>query len=251
MKSMVGKAVESKEVQTLIIFLIYIDIFLFNVTSQLSHSRLEEKHGEELAPDESKSTVLVQIIEFFQNCILSLFTVELAATVYAFGLRFFSHYGYVFDLVLVSMMAYGNAFSHGSSSYSVTRLLCFLRFWRCIPLLETLTIEVRKERDAVQQMLLDKEKELKMSEFELNSKDIICEKERNLRINVEKKLGGYVQDIEMLKEALHIAAEDVARFAEQKENGEEVFFDSTPPAMQPKETRIIVNEDLSFQVVSN
>ncbi|GFH46567.1 hypothetical protein CTEN210_03041 [Chaetoceros tenuissimus] len=250
MKTVVGKAVESKEVQTLIIFLIYIDIFLFNVT-QLSHSRLEEKHGDELAPDESESTVLVQIIEFFQNCILSLFTVELAATVYAFGSRFCSHYGYMFDLVLISIMTYENACSKGYSLYSMTRLLCFLRFWRCIPLLEILTNEVCNGRDAVQQKLFDKEKEIKMIEFELSGKDNICEKERNLRVNVEKKLKGYVQDIEMLKEALHIAAEDVARFAEQKENGEEVFFDSTPPTLQPKETRIVVNEDLSFQVVSN
>lgn len=251
MKAVVGKAVESKEVQTLVIFLIYIDIFLFNVIFQLSHSSLEEKHGGEQASDDSENTVLVQIIKFFQNCILSLFTVELTAVVSAFGLRFFSHYGYLFDLVLVSLMNYENAFSQGYSIYSMTRMLCFLRFWRCIPLLETLTIEVCNERDAVQYKLLDKEKEMKILEFELSSKDIICEKERNLRMNVEKKLGGYVQDIEMLKEALHIAAEDVARFAEQKENSEEVFFDSTPPTMQPKETRIIVNEDLSFQVVSN
>lgn len=248
MKAVVGKAVESKEVQTLVIFLIYIDIFLFNVISQLSNS----KHGGEQASDDSENTVLVQIVKFFQNCILSLFTVELGAAIYAFGLRFFSHYGFMFDLGLVSLMTYENvAFSQGYSIYSMTRMLCFLRFWRCIPLLETLTSEVCNERDAVQHKLLDKEKEMKILEFELSSKDIICEKERNLRMNVEKKLGGYVQDIETLKEALHIAAEDVARFAEQKENSEEVFFDSTPPKMQPKETRIIVNEDLSFQVVSN
>ena len=251
MKEVVAKAVESKEVQSAIIFLIYIDIILFHFISHLSNSRLEEKHEDEQASDDSESTVLVQIIEFFQSCTHSLFTVELAAAMFAFGFRFFSHYGYMFDLILVSIMTCENVFSQGYSIYSITRMLCFLRFWRCIPLLDTLTTNVCKERDVVQQKLLDKEKEMKILEFELSSKDIICEKERNLRINVEKKLGGYVQDIEMLKDALCIAAEDVARFAEQRKNEEEVFFDSSPPTEQPKETRIIVNEDLSFQVVSN
>ena len=118
-----GKLMELYEVQLLVCVLIGLDILFstlefvmsYNVTS-LSLVPLNLQVG------------LLRVVQSFTGFTLFFFILELLVLVGTYGGDFFLHVGYLTDLIIVAVCAYGEVDGWGKE----VRVLGFVRFWRVV-----------------------------------------------------------------------------------------------------------------------
>lgn len=212
----IGQISESDEVQVAIIFLIFFDL--------ISSSGLLVLSDWSDGSDEITSTFLCKFLHSVTIFTFFSFVLELVALLLSFGVKkFFSHKGYTVDfgiilLCLLVEMHFSAILSDKEPNISTAnnggmvtagkeiRLLGFLRCWRIVRIVESTV----KKAELEHQSTLEEEL-LKMEDI-CNSLTLATEKvkkETDARRQVEKMLRQYKEEVDVLNEALNLAAMDV------------------------------------------
>ncbi|KAG5180719.1 hypothetical protein JKP88DRAFT_222987 [Tribonema minus] len=137
------------------------------------------------------------------------FALELLVLLAAFRRKFLLHLGYMLDLAIVAACLW-RELQGGSKEL---RLLGYCRGWRVVRLVNTL-VEQAQERAS---RAADREAEAQRRAIEVEAdRRRLAEAlrlEREARKNTETMLLGYKEEAETLREALNIAAMDIAEAA--------------------------------------
>jgi len=243
-----GRLLEQQEVQLITTALIYLDLIAstFRIVLQGKANFTEDENHR---PDEGSESIH-WLIRSFTSFTLFFFMIEIASLIFAFGTRCFWHLGYVADIIII-MLCLSSELT--SSESKAIRLLGFLRIWRFSRLVSTTLDMAQDQHNATKSCL----QEAQQHGEKLRAKVSFLE-ERNMneiehRKEVEKMLQGYKEEVEMLGEALKIAAFDVAGAAikdfQQKghvsplDHEDDEFFDGIDEdrANKDKTTPVITN----------
>lgn len=134
------------------------------------------------------SNIAIQIL---RRMILYLQSIELLLQLILFHVRFFSHWGYCFDTILVGAKLLNGQYSIDISDYQL-HLLSFLRVWRFIRVVQSyLAIEISRHEEELSSLI----------EYTTECRRKITEAE---------------EEIELLNEALTVAALDAAEMSATK-----------------------------------
>lgn len=148
-------------------------------------------------------------IEAVRNVILAIQVFELVLQMIIFRVRFFSHWGYGFDTVLVAARVLNDC-SVLSSNKHTLHLLSFLRVWRFVGVVQAcVAIEASEHRLTREKLSAQKKS---AAEWKRKATSAREDAEREKRRSAENRdlVKGYRDEIDTLREALRIAAEDVA-----------------------------------------
>ncbi len=216
----IGQISESDEVQLAIIFLIFFDL--------ISSSGLLVLSDWSDGSDEITSTFLCKFLHSVTIFTFFSFVLELVALILSFGVKkFFSHKGYTVDFCIILLcllveMHFSTILSDKEPYISTAnnggmvtagkeiRLLGFLRCWRIVRIVESTVKKAELEHQSIQSTL---EEELLKMEDICKSLTLATEKvkkETDARRQVEKMLRQYKEEVDVLNEALNLAAMDVA-----------------------------------------
>jgi hypothetical protein len=209
----IGQTLEMHESQLFMVALIYINlvtctityIFENDVGTLTSTARVEKLFD----PDSAILQILSSITNFTTVC----FLLEIGGLVYSFGIMtFFSHFGYSMDAFIIGSILYDNIYDSdfGFGSYIPIQFLTYLRCWRVIRLISTMVSKVENSHEETKVKLARVEKQVMKQEMDCRQLQISNLDEMELRKQVEKLLTVYKDEVETLKEALKIAALDVA-----------------------------------------
>lgn len=194
----VGRALESQEGQTIFCFLVFIDLAVFTLLY------VQSRH-DEYNPDSLRMTLLSSLLTFTMFG----FVIEIMTSIYSFKKAYFSHYGHVLDFCLTLFILYDN-FSKGSI-LSPQRFLYMCRIpWRFGRLTMTIVQQVQQEHEMTKSKLESHVEESRNASMHAERMEKSYEKEKELRQHTEKILAVYKDEIDTLREALEIAARDVA-----------------------------------------
>eukprot|EP00644_Phytophthora_capsici_P004805 jgi/Phyca11/97363/e_gw1.1.1305.1 len=150
--------------------------------------------------------IMTGLVESFTGFTLFLFLIELAVLLAAFQRRFFSHTGYVLDLVVVSLSIAVELYAQTKAA----RLLGVLRVWRVLRVVRRLVDLERAAHDTTRELLEQEELKLLHIQMQKDAAHESLKLEYESRAGLERLLRGYKDEIATLKEALQIAAEAVA-----------------------------------------
>ena len=213
MRNSLGNLVESREVQMVLIVLIYSD--LIASTFRLLIIQDQQRHisstDNELGEDESFS-ILLRALESFTGFTLFFFMLEIGALMFSFGPRFFTHLGYGTDALIITLCLASELFRLGNI---MVRLLGFFRIWRVARLVSTILWLAQAEHTKTKSCLRDEQRRGERLCSRVNFLEESSKNEISHRKQVEKTLQGYKDEVETLAEALKIAAFDVAGAAHE------------------------------------
>ena len=219
----IGMKLEMYEVQLGVIFLIYIDLIAYTVYYILDSSNdifiyandidAGTQSSRHLDDNEIVPRLLLSVLNF---TFLS-FIVEIFALFYSFGTTLFSHHGYTLDLIIIISIVYDDIF--GLDLFPI-RFLGHLRAWRVARLVATMVNHVEEEHEVTKLKLNRSIEDRDRIEMDVKSLEARNKNEVELRNQVEQTLKGYKDEIDTLKEALRIAAMDVAGIAKTEIDGE-------------------------------
>jgi ribosomal protein L17 len=257
----VGRALEAQETQIVFSSLIFIDLSVFTFLYVLSR-RIDD--GETQNDDGIWIKLLSSLLTF--NMVV--FVIEIITSIYSFKMAYFSHYGYVLDFGLTLIVLHDNV-SNNASMMSPRRFLFICRMpWRVGRLILTMVQRVEQEHAHTRSKLADSSEESRKALMDVKRFETSYVKEKELRQHAEKMLTGYKDEIDTLREALRIAAMDVAAVAasssedstsnEEQEtniyesppnNGDEGYYDGSEAMMDNGlDGQIIVDTDGSFDI---
>merc|ERR1740124_1363838 len=197
----IGKTLETCEVQFAVSALIYLDLIASTLLLFINNHRTETYGSSTAQTIYHEHSLPTCVLTSFQNFTLICFVLELTALLYAFRLSTLSHLGYVTDILIVLTIVYDGAY--GPAGIPL-RLLGLLRVWRIARLVATAVDGVRALHDVTR---LGAGVERLEEEGRL---------EREGRVEVERMLRGFKDEADTLKEALQIAAVEVAGVAEEE-----------------------------------
>lgn len=151
----------------------------------------------------------VTTIDAIRNVILSFQLFELLLQMCIFRDRFFSHWGYAFDTILLITRLLNN-YSILATNRHHLHLLSFLRVWRFVRVVQAyVAIEVRKHLRAKRKLAMQIESTNEWKwKATLTEEDV--QREKRLSRQSRDVVKGYQEEIDTLREALKIAAQDVA-----------------------------------------
>lgn len=132
--------------------------------------------------------------------ILAIHAVELIAQFVAFPSRFFEQLGYPLDVLIVASRMAGLGHPH----------IGFLRVWRLLPLVETLVSNATKHHIETQHELSIQLRNVEELKKKVNAIESDLKKERELRKRNDEMVNRSQEEIETLREALQIAAEEIS-----------------------------------------
>jgi hypothetical protein len=175
-------------------------------------------------PAEAKPLSLVKLIttylvsaKLLQNVLTSFtgfaqlfFALEMLTVLLVFNLAVMGHVGYMMDCIVVSAQLYTELSGSGIES----RLLSLLRFWRLARLVGSLVGIEKEAHEKTKALMADKEGASRQLEGEIKRSSEELEKEKEARKAVDEMLASYKEEVDMLNEALKIAAMDIAEVAE-------------------------------------
>ena len=256
-----GILVESIEVQTSLVVLIWLDLIATATSIAIHDNSFFEKEYTSIAH---------QFLQSFSSFALIVFILDLQILNFTFGIRsVLSHPGYMLDCFVIIVCLYSRISSSLSESNSILiRFIAFLRVWRIARLFSSAMDILMDDHKQAQAEIYELEAKIE----QLTNKSIQTEQrlkqEREAKNRVEKVLQGYKDEAETLAEALEIAAYDVAvtmakeQESIKKENafiderGDE-FYDGQPEIKEEeindnlpvtsKESRIVVHSDGTFE----
>ena len=131
-------------------------------------------------------------IHILRRMILYLQCIELLLQLILFRVRFFSHWGYCFDTILVGAKLFHGQYSIDISDYQL-HLLSFLRVWRFIRVVQSyLAIEISRHKEELSSLI-------------------------EYTTEYQRKLASAEEEIELLNEALTVAAMDAAEMSAVKD----------------------------------
>lgn len=193
--------IEDPKVQIVVLVLVYLDILLgtWSMATQLASESTGEGHSDEWSIP----------LHFIRNTILYLHCFELLLQMIIFHVRFFSHWGYAIDTFLIAARILKRHDADPMNNYYL-HLSCFIRIWRYIRLVQTHIAIEAKKHNITKKELSSHVKSIDewTTKALLLQEDV--EREKVLRIQNEDMAKGCLEEMETLREALQIAAVDVA-----------------------------------------
>merc|ERR1740124_1448644 len=209
----IGKTLETCEVQFAVSALIYLDLIASTLLLFINNHRTETYGSSTAQTIYHEHSLPTCVLTSFQNFTLICFVLELTALLYAFRLSTLSHLGYVTDILIVLTIVYDGAY--GPAGIPL-RLLGLLRVWRIARLVATAVDGVRALHDVTR--LEGGRAEGRVGELgaEVERLEEEGRLEREGRVEVERMLRGFKDEADTLKEALQIAAVEVAGVAEEE-----------------------------------
>jgi hypothetical protein len=246
----VGKALESQEGQLFFSSLIFTDLTAFTWFYVLSID----------TADGSKDCIWIKLLSSLLTFTMFGFVIEIVTCIFLFKVAFFRHYGYLFDFCLTLLVLYDDL-SNASSELSPRRFLFLLRVpWRVGRLVLTIMQQLEQEHAEVKLNLAKSKEESRIAAIKVKHLEGSCDKEKELRKNAEKMLNGYKDEIDTLREALKIAAMDVAGVNDNDLNagqktfslqptqlGDDTYYDGKEDSNDSGfHQRVVVNKDGSF-----
>eukprot|EP00941_MAST-03F_sp_MAST-3F-sp1_P003464 g3464.t1 len=206
-RSILGETLESTPVQAFVGFLILLDVAAAVIAESIDM-------GVQFGLSTQKFNILNQSTNIILQVTLCGFVSELSLLCMCFNYRVLKHPGYVIDTLVVGLSLYTYAFglNHIIRVIGIVRLWRGMRlFWRQIGAKDAIIskleneLEEAREENAQMRLLLDQRVEN-------------VAKENDARKQVETMMKKYKNEVEMLREALQIAAETVAKAT--KDEGE-------------------------------
>jgi hypothetical protein len=190
---------------------------------------------------------LLQVISAFST---GIFLLDCFFLLLTFQLRYFYHVGYVVDTIILSVQTNCLLNSYGAES----KALNVLRYWRLARLFFSSVQDERAMHTlAIEQVEIIKTQS-KQSSLEVARLGIELDREKDGRKALEEMLQTYKDDVEMLNEALKIAAQDIAEAAQdvdyssgEDEEGDNEDDSAVNKYEVPRTTAFQINEDGSFQ----
>ena len=236
-----GDFLEMPQVQAFMVFMIVIDIFaaFLLVLIRMGEAQIGT-NGTVAEPGltavaasasigldqaaEVKPLSLVKIIttylvsaKLLQNVLTSFtgfaqlfFALEMLTVLLVFNVAVMGHIGYMMDCIVVSAQLYTELSGSGIES----RLLSLLRFWRLARLVGSLVAIEKESHEKTKALMADKEGVSRQLVGEIKRSSEELEKEKEARKAVDEMLASYKEEVDMLNEALKIAAMDIAEVAE-------------------------------------
>jgi hypothetical protein len=223
----VGSKLETIGVQMVVVALIYFDLVAYIGLHIMESETFFDgsQHSVETLPN---------FLSSFLNFTLFGFLLEVMGLIYAFGWQIFSHFGYVLDILVVAMMIYNEMYDW---TLFPLRFLVVFRVWRVIRLMNSVVRIVQEKLNSCKRQLSKSRQQIKQFELEISHLEESVKTEMKLRQNAEKRIQSCKDDIDMLNEALRIAAMDVLNLDQKEEvddslaniekRDEEVFYDPT------------------------
>ncbi|KAL3663267.1 hypothetical protein V7S43_011676 [Phytophthora oleae] len=202
-----GAVLEMTEVQVAMVILIALDV---GCTAVGIHLNDQQQLNRCTATKEVEASLVLRIVtglvESFTGFTLFLFLIELAVLLAAFRRRFFSHAGYVLDLVVVSLSIAVELYAQTKAA----RLLGVLRVWRVLRIVRRLVDLEHVAHDTTRELLEQEQLKLLHVRMQKDAAHESLKREYESRAGLERLLRGYKDEIVTLKEALQIAAQAVA-----------------------------------------
>ena len=249
-RTQIGQTLERLEVQSTIVFLIYIDwlVFtlyyihdmettcsIFGITGDGDGAGAGDGVGAGM--NGGDGILVSKFLASVLNFNMMVFVLEAMFIMYAFGMQCLEHYGYMLDIVLLFAIVYHDLFEldfgiggiggiigdiigvgvggivGGSSSCSPLRFLTLLRVWRMARITST-TLQLQKvKHDDTKEELTALQSKMDRTLLDVKRLKANCTTEGDLRKEVERMLEEYRGEIGVMKEALQIAAMDVVKVA--------------------------------------
>ena len=210
----IGRLLEAYEIQLFIVMLIYLDLIacticyvLENDVGTLSSTAKIEKIVD------TEDSMILRFLSSISSFTIICFVIEISGLIYSFGIEFFTHLGYCLDMLIISSIVCNNIYESGIDLLFPLQFLSFLRFWRVARLVSMMVSKVEVEHDNTKSKLNEIIRQAKMQNVEYKRLEVSVTKEVELRKEVERSLRAYKDEVETLREALKIAAMDVAMTA--------------------------------------
>jgi hypothetical protein len=207
----VGRLLEAYEIQLFVVLLIYLDLVSCTISYVLENDvgTLSSTSKIEKIVD-SEDSMILRFLSSISSFTIICFVIEISGLVYSFGIEFFTHFGYCLDMLIISSIVCNNIYEPGIDLIFPLQFLSFFRFWRVARLVSMMVLKVEVEHDNTKLKLNEMERQAKMQNAEYKRLEVSVTKEVGLRKEVEKSLLAYKDEVETLREALKIAAMDVA-----------------------------------------
>jgi len=209
----IGQTLEAVETQLFIVIMIYLDLVASTIIYVLENDVGTFTNTAKIEPLVDNDSIILRLLTSLTSFTTICFVIELCGLIYAFGINFFSHHGYCIDMSIIVVCIGNNMYNTGLDLIFPLAFLGFLRFWRIARLVSMMISNVERKNDVTKSMLMQTEMQLKTKTMQYNRLDASLRNEVDLRKQVEKALLSYKDEIETLKEALKIAAMDVAMAA--------------------------------------
>jgi hypothetical protein len=188
-----------------------------------------------------------RLVDLVLSLSICVFVTDLSLLCVCFGARVLAHAGYAIDVFVVGVSAYAQI-TGGSAT---VRLLGVLRAWRGARLFWRKLADVDAARSEAEVRLAESQEEVAHLRLLLDQRIQGAAKESEARKHVESMMQRYKSEVEMLREALQIAAETVAQAtrpeAEDASAGlvrPDATGTGSAAAREPK--RIVVGESGSY-----
>eukprot|EP01038_Epipyxis_sp_PR26KG_P007267 gene7267-9906_t len=198
----IGDFLETNQMQVFYIFLIFIDSFLAIIELSLT---LNPIYQTPLQP------IALSLFNTISNFILFFFGLEMIFLFLVFGLRLFSHWGYLLDLLILSIQIY---LSSQEIIGKESRILNIFRFWRIFRLFNAFLLIEHEKFDKIVTEMESVKLQLKQTQLENSNIQNEISKEKDARNAIESMLQNYKDEVDTLNEALKIAAMDIAEVAD-------------------------------------
>ena len=197
LRKRLGATLESSDIQVVIVVLVVLDIIIALV-------RLFTKLG--AIPYLSKADSINNFLEYASVFMTIVFLLELIFALIAFGIRTFSHPGYVVDFGVVGTQVFLSA----SYESVAVKLLGIGRFWRMIRLVRDSIAQIEESHQETLQLLEEQRDRNDDLVAQLRGKNDDLRREVDRRSRVQEMLKSYKEEVETLQEALFIAAQTTA-----------------------------------------
>ena len=238
-RTQIGETLERLEVQSTIVFLIYVDwlVFtlyyihdmettcsIFGITGDGDGDGVDVGAGAGM--NGGDGVLVSKFLASVLNFNMMVFVLEAMFIMYAFGMQCLEHYGYMLDIVLLFAIVYHDLFELDfgigggiggiigvGGGGSPLRFLTLLRVWRMARITST-TLQLQKvKHDDTKEELTALQSKMDRTLLDVKRLKANCTTEGDLRKQVERMLEEYRGEIGVMKEALQIAAMDVVKVA--------------------------------------
>ncbi len=206
----IGAVLEGAEIQLFIVGLIYLDLVASIIIFVLENDVGTLTNTAKIEKIIDTESTIFRLTSSLSNFTTFCFVIDICGLMYAFGLKFFSHIGYTIDFCVIMSVMWNNLNNNVLDLYFPVQLLGFLRCWRVSRLVATLVANVEQKHEETKIKLHDVEIRLQNQKKECNMLEASKSSETKLRKQVERLVQAYKDEVETLKEALKIAALDVA-----------------------------------------
>mmetsp|Transcript_22588 Transcript_22588/g.40048 ORF Transcript_22588/g.40048 Transcript_22588/m.40048 type:complete len:327 (+) Transcript_22588:240-1220(+) len=191
-----GALLQSQELQLVVVVLLVVDFLTGFYQLYASAKKWESP--------------FLRILEYQSGLSLLFFTLEISMVLLAFRAKMFSHFGYTLDLAIVFTMLYATVIND-AEAIAGSRLLNVLRLWRIVRMVNTTVQGVEDSHNRTKRALAMQEDLVEGLKNRARKAELAHKRELEKYRRLEQNFRGQREELETLREALHIAAQTVAQ----------------------------------------